>query len=398
MRREWDTYGEERPKKKSGNGKALFVLLILVAACAFLAILYLKTYSPDPDANKNPLFPGMEGAYGDALPGLPEYGGDAFSGMKQERGRYNFLIVGLDRASNSTDIMMVVSYNVVDGKINIVQIPRDTYIKTDDIKSVGRINAYYAVYYNSAKKNGADSPELLAVSNLAALIERNFRVRINYSAVVDLDGFVKIIDAVGGVDLTIPEDMFYEDPYQDLYIDLKAGYQHLDGEHAMQFVRYRKGYVQQDLGRQNALKNFMSALMSQMKERMSIKMLAEITGTVTENLTSNIGASDFLYFGRSALSVDLSQVHMMTLPGESASVGGASVYVLYRDDTIAMINEYLNVFGVPVDKESFDPDGCMYRADSEASRKIYESPLGTAGNKIYDASDVSDDPIDIPRK
>ncbi len=373
------------PTKENRSARAVRVLLLVIFAAVLAAYAFLKFYSPDPDANVN----------------APDAGGTqnggAFAGLEQRRGRYNFLVVGLDRVSRSTDIMMIVSYDVGAGRISVVQIPRDTYVKTDEVTTVVRINSYYAAYFNKAVASGDGDPSKTAVSRLAAMIEKNFGVRVNYTAVLDLDGFVNIIDAVGGVWLDIPEDMFYEDPYQDLYIDIKAGYQHLDGEHAMQFVRYRKGYVQQDIGRQDALKNFAAALLAQVKDNFNIGTVADISGVVLSNIRTNIGAADFIYFAKSALSVELSDVTMATLPGEPAMVGNASVYVLYRDDTISLLNEYLNVFDTALGGEGFDRDRVMYVHGDEASERIYYSPAGSMTDRGHSAGELYDDPLEIPR-
>ncbi len=389
------TSSHKRKRRSLSTARALLFLLFVLAAVAVAFTLFLKFYVPDPDTNVNiPV-----GGTGDDFPGVGTSGGETdFTGKLQKAGRYNFLIVGLDRASRSTDIMMIVSYDVGAGRISVVQLPRDTYVKTADVTTVRRINSYYAVYYNRANKNGDADPDMAALTGLAAMIEKNFGVRINYSAVVDLDGFVNIIDAVGGVWIDVPYDMFYEDPYQDLYIDLKAGYQHLDGERAMQFVRFRKGYVQQDIGRQDALKNFMAALMAQLKQNLNISTVVGVSGEVMKNMRSNIGAADFVYFAKSALSVDLSNVMMETLPGEPTMVDGASVYVLYRDDTIDVLNKYLNVFDRPLTREEFDRDEVMFVHGDDTSEEIYNSPAGTASSEGYNAGDINENPIDIPRR
>ena len=394
----------ERKMHRTSARLRLFAasFVILTFAAVLGAAAFFKFYEPDPNENTYDPFGNLgpeESMPGVILPnyddGVSDSSNSFFDGLTQPKGRYNFLVVGLDKVSRSPDIMMIVSYDVKSGQINIVQIPRDTYLKVDGIRGAYRINSYYSVYYNYANRNGHDDPETRALTNLAALIQKSFAIRLNYCAVVDLEGFVNIIDAVGGVDMDIPEDMFYEDPYQDLYIDLKAGYQHLDGNRAMQFVRYRKGYAEQDIGRQNALKNFMSALLAQLKANMNVGTMVNISGEVMSNMRSNISTASFLYFAKSALSVDLSRVYMTTLPGRATMVDGASVYVLYRDDTVAMINKYLNVFDRELTREHFDPGSYMVGPGVE---EIYESPLGTMSGDEYNAEDLNENPIDIPRR
>ena len=72
-------------------------------------------------------------------------------------------------------------------------------------------------------------------------------IPVDYTVQVDLKGFVALVDAIGGVDFDVPIDMDYEDPYQDLYIHIPAGMQHLSGEEAIKVVRFREGYASQDI-------------------------------------------------------------------------------------------------------------------------------------------------------
>lgn len=397
-------------KKKHRGPFLIIVAMVVFIGCAAAAMLglsaFFKYYVPDVEANTyepfEPVDPSNDDDPDGSLPGIVAPSDNADPGQEkgtfvsdheQSAGRYNFLIVGLDKVSNSTDIMMVVSYDVKNGKINVIQIPRDTYFHTDGV-SVTKINSYYSIFLRRAKNDGVDDPEGRALSNLAALIEHNFGIRLNYCAVVGVQGFVEIIDAVGGVWLDVPNDMRYDDPYQDLHINIKKGYQHLDGEHAMQFVRYRKGYIEQDLGRQDALKNFMAALMSQLKSNLTVSAVSDIVKAVMEHMYTNIGFADFVYFAKQALSVDLNNIMMATLPGESAMVSRASVYVLYRDDCVDLINRYLNVFDEDLTADDFDPDSVMV---ADSVRDIYESPLGTADGGEYNAGDVNENPIKIPR-
>ena len=87
------------------------------------------------------------------------------------------------------------------------------------------------------------------------ILARSFGTPIDFYAQLNLDGFVNIVNAIGGVDVYIQEDMDYEDPLQNppLKIHLKKGMQHLDGKKAEQFIRFRYGYAAADIARIDAL-------------------------------------------------------------------------------------------------------------------------------------------------
>ncbi len=379
-------------EKRSGaesiceNTKAFAVLdcirrifVIAAALSVAAAAVFLIFYTPE-------LKEQISGVDGALTPEVPE--------KTEKTGRYNFLVVGCDSISRSTDVMMVVSYDVKVGKISVVQIPRDTYITVDNINSV-KINSAYAAYYNRAKRANFADPEMAALQKLSYMIGDNFGIRIDYAAVLRIDGFVDIIDAVGGVWVDVPCDMKYSDPSQDLYIDLKKGVQLLDGEDAMCFVRYRSGYAMQDLGRQDALKIFMSALLRQMKESLSLKTVERVAEVVKESVLTTVDTADIIYFCKSLLSVDLSEISMLTLPGESVLADSTYVYVLYREDAAALINEYLNVYSEEYTVDDFDKNGAM-TSDDDVIGSVYGMPAGSASIKVYTADKVNEDSIYIP--
>ena len=183
---------------------------------------------------------------------------DAFS---RKPGYYNFLLIGKDRGGGNTDVIMVLSFDTKNDKIAILQIPRDTYLNVP--YSFKKANSVYAAGSRAASAQGKnkDEQKKAGVEALENAILTNLGVVIDRYVFVDITGFRGIVDAVGGVDIFIQKDMNYEDPYQNLYIHLKAGQNHLDGAKAEQFVRFRSGYANADIGRMDAQKIFMSAFL-----------------------------------------------------------------------------------------------------------------------------------------
>jgi LCP family protein required for cell wall assembly len=145
-------------------------------------------------------------------------------------------------------------------------------------------------------------------------------VPINYYAVVDYDGVAKIVDSIGGVPVDIPFNMYYTDRKQGLYIDLKAGDdQTLDGEHAVQFLRYRKGYGNGDIGRVDAQQQFIKAAI---KKSLGLN-LPNVARTVVENVDSDIDIRAMLYLVShvSGMGSDDLKSHMLPGVPETTNVG-----------------------------------------------------------------------------
>ncbi len=344
----------------------LILSVVLVLSIALLIFAVIVLYTPDtPDVP--PFLPGVDpDQTGDTQVIAPTY--------TRKEGVYNFLVIGKDRVGMNTDVIMVVNFDTGDGKINIVQIPRDTFF--DLGTGYYKINAMYAYNYNKAHRAGSKNCSHDALKALVSQVEQNLCIDIDYYAMIDLGGFSTMVNAVGGVWIDIPSDMFYEDPEQDLYIDLKAGRQHLDGDKAEQFVRFRSGYIEGDLGRVNAQKLLISALFEQVKDNFSISTIAKLADTALKNVTTDIGLDDVVFFAKNALGADLSNINMMTMPGlDTRRYGdsGAWYYVLYREATLKVVNDYLNVYEEEITDDIFDRDTVLTDDSSEHLVEIYNS-------------------------
>jgi len=118
----------------------------------------------------------------------------------------------------------------------IIAIPRDTYVELDDYK--GKINAVYGF-------KGAEG--------LERAVEKVLGLRVDHYAIITLDLAAKAVDEVGGVDVYLPADMDYDDNAADLHIHIPKGKQHLNGEQAVGYMRFR-GWVGDDLSRLDRIK------------------------------------------------------------------------------------------------------------------------------------------------
>lgn len=158
---------------------------------------------------------------------------------KDSSGKYtNLLIVGVDTREKTdllnTDTLILASYNHESKDIVMISIPRDFNVGINGNTWFNRINSVYA----SAEKRTAGS----GMMALRKSIEEVTGTEIQYHAMVDFNGFVKIIDAVGGVDINVENsftDYQYPDGYSYKTISFKAGPQTMDGQTALEYARSR---------------------------------------------------------------------------------------------------------------------------------------------------------------
>ena len=170
------------------------------------------------------------------------------------------LLAGTDESGNRTDTLMLLNVNRKTSQISVMSIPRDT--KVNSKYTPKKINGAYGI--NGKGEEGMDA--------LMDYVSECIGFRPDGYLLIDLDAFVELVDLMGGVEFDVPCDMYYNDPSQDLYIDLKAGKQKLNGEQAMGLVRFRSGYSRADLERVNVQRAFISAAMDQW---ISLKKYAE---------------------------------------------------------------------------------------------------------------------------
>ena len=331
--------------------------------------------------------------------------------------RYNFLVIGCDREQWLSDVIMIATYDIKDKSVSIMQIPRDTYVTVNNeliLDENGNISFEnfdgkndYGCKINAVLGHGGnfaaselrriaslakdasdadikkicsesfldiDKDELknymnssgsaksqleydiklkFAIRYLSALLSRSFGTPIDFYVQMNLDGFVNIVDAIGGVDVYVQEDMHYDDPLQDLHIHINKGYQHLDGKDAEGFIRFRYGYYAADIARIDAQKIFMTAFIKKVLSLEGIMNLSDLIKEVSANLTTNLSFSDALYFATNALDIDLSKVVMLTMPGSAKTLNGISYYSIDKATMMEYVNTYLNKYEQPLSEEHF---------------------------------------------
>ena len=265
--------------------------------------------------------------------------------------------MGSDRAAGLTDSIFVVTLNETAHRATVLQLPRDTYANYTQ-KDYKKLNGAY-------RELGAEG-----VKNL---LSEALGVPIHHTMVLDLDGLQAMVDAVGGVDLVLPQAMEYADPAQGLEIRLPAGAVHLDGLGAEQLVRYRSGYVNADLGRLDAQKLFLQAFAAKCKT-LSPAQAMRLLEPMLKHVKTDLDLPNAIRLVSVLRDCDAEHIPMATLAGEAVQgVSGAWYYCLCRSAACRMANEYLLPEQM-IDLSEFDPKGLFDRVENENFHKIYTAP------------------------
>lgn len=213
---------------------------------------------------------------------------------------------GYDALVNSfeglSDTMLMMRFDPRNERVAVMSIPRDTRTSVDG----------ETTKINEANRDGGPALSAQSVSELMGGVAIDRYMRIN------VQGVEKMIDAIGGVKINVPTDMKYTDHSQHLYIDLKAGKQRLDGEQAMQFLRYRYDN-NGDIGRVQRQQMLMRALVEQTLNPATIARLPKILSVIQSHVDTNLSVEELVALVGYGAQSNRSNIQMLMLPGDFSS-------------------------------------------------------------------------------
>ena len=295
----------------------LAILLFVVSLAATLGIYALLNPGTDLFAWMHPTQKTEEG---ENIPVLKD--------------RFNLLVLGVDERVDDlgrSDTMLFFSVPSDGSQPLLISIPRDTMVWKKEVQDYDRINNIYPI-------DGIDAT-VQAIRNL-------FGVPVDGYIKVNIEGFVKLVDIMGGVRIMVDEPMDYDDPYQDLYIHIQPGDQVLDGQTSMEYVRYRADGMG-DIGRIARQQKFLKAAMDQ---ALSLNNLAKIPSMIKQGFSmieTNISINKLLSLANTIIRNGISDFHSATLPGDGLYYGDASLWMLRLEEMYTLIAELM----IPEDRE-----------------------------------------------
>ncbi|KXG77039.1 LCP family protein [Thermotalea metallivorans] len=310
---------------------------------------------------------------------------DGENDLPQGKEPVHVLILGVDTkdAKNTgvrSDTIMVATFDPKIKKIDIISIPRDTRVIIRGHKGKDKINHAHAY-------GGTD----LAIKTVKDFLG----MPIDYYVKVDYKALGKIVDDLGGVEVDVPMDMKYTDPYADppLKINLKKGRQVLDGEKALQFVRFRKGYTDQDLGRINAQHTFLKALADKLLGPQTILKLPKLAKTFSTYVETDMPVSVITSYAVQAAGIKTEDISMLTVPGEPKQINGIWYFIPDTEQLKSMIAGIANGTRKPVENRG-DHQEAEQELKSKATVEVLNGS-GIAGLATKVAKQLKDEGYDV---
>lgn len=237
---------------------------------------------------------------------------------------------GYKNTGMRTDTIILCKFNYETGEITMLSIPRDTRTNIRGRRGQEKINHAYA--YGGPK---------LSVQTVKDLLN----IDLKYYVTVDYKAVKEIVNAIGGVEIDVPKRMSYKDlsAKPPLIIDIQPGQQTLDGDKAIEYLRFRS-YPEGDLGRVKAQQIFMKEFISQTLRPRNITKLPKMIKTYFDYVDTNMPISAALKAIPSLNDIDMDNVKTAMLQGDTPTINGQSYFVPYEDKTKQMVNEMFGNF------------------------------------------------------
>lgn len=267
---------------------------------------------------------------------------DTPDGMTRRDGVFTLLVAATDEGEERTDSIMVATFDFNNQTVNVLNIPRDTLVDTERTDEAKKINASY--------REGVDQ--------LCTEVQSVIGYRPDRTMILNFDGIASIVDSIGGIEYTVPFDMNYHDASQNLSIELKKGTQTLNGEQTVEFLRWRhnddgSGYEDGDVGRVEKLQDFLKAFGSRIFRPGNLFKLPQMAKTMADNVDTDLTQAQLMWLAMQGIQMDMSDVSMETLVGDSAEADINMGYYLWYyivDEEMALeqINRSFNPFVQPI--------------------------------------------------
>lgn len=263
----------KRAKKKPEKGSKARILLyaLFIFIVSFLFVFMIGTKKNKPEVNR---------------------------GQK-----INVLITGMDNDGLRTDFLMAASLDTEKKKVNALLIPENTKMYVGG--KYQKISAAHALFQNGRAKGIKGTID--AVVRLSAI---PFNCYVEFSQ----NDFSELIDAFGGVEFDVAEDLKYIDPVQDLKINIKKGHHIFDGEDALKLLRY-ESYKSGKSERSVVQKKFLEALVQQKFSPKFIQKAAEFAKNA--DIDTNLSVKDIINYSNILLGISRDDINFFICPGKS---------------------------------------------------------------------------------
>ncbi len=253
-------------------------------------------------------------------------------------GQFTILFLGFDSEDNGSgklhDVNYLMQFNLHTASLNILQIPRDTFVPDYTGNTTHKFNSIY----------NWGNPNETPIQRVVTAVQESFGIPVDAYLTTTCDNVVRIVDLIGGVPIDMPFTMVFE---ADKVI--YEGEQTLTGEQSEWMLRFRHGYEFGDIGRVQGQRLFLAAAMKKLISMNSLQIMNVTNKIYDEELIgTDLSLEDVARLADLAATIDMEHVNVIMLPGEGAEVQEMSIWSVHKQATLDVINELFRTQQVPL--------------------------------------------------
>ena len=263
-------------------------------------------------------------------------------GLIKAKDKTTVLIMGVDERIDDvgrSDTMMIATLDPKTDRAALLSIPRDTRVKIKN-RGYDKINAAFAYGGEKLAEN---------------TVESFLGIDIDHYVIVNTNAFVRLIDAIGGIDINVSKRMYYEDPWDDnggLVIDLYPGEQHMDGATAVTYVRYRDD--EGDIGRVKRQQEFIAACVDKITSPSIITKIPAIIREVMDAVQTDLSFRQILELAGAMKDAQKNGLDMEMVPGRPLYIDGVSYWIPDVEQLRLSVADTLGIHVDPLLRERFE--------------------------------------------
>jgi LCP family protein required for cell wall assembly len=229
----------------------------------------------------------------------------------------HLIVAGLDlEPPHRTDTVMVMHLDLSTLQARIVSVPRDLRVEMPD-GGVDKLGHAYP-FGEEREKQGMEW--------VRQSVEKLLGVDIPYYVLINFDGFIQLVDAMGGVDITVEKALKYRDRAQNLEIDIAPGFQHMDGETLLKYVRFRHDALG-DIARMERQQKAILAVLAALKQGETYRRLPAVVSGMYDTFSTNLTPDQIYALSRQIPKIADGNIRTMTVPSDSTMMHGVSYQV-----------------------------------------------------------------------
>ena len=380
--RQSGTPNERRRKRTPKDGVPRWLKILLIVLVAILAVVLVlfaiyKSWAVLPSID----LPNVDITADPDTGILPPQ--NPMVNATRKKGFYTFLVAGKDTGGGgNTDTMMLVAYDIPNQKLSVMSLPRDTMVdarhpdRNRKLNGVWNLGLYYAK--KDSKKEGVEYLKE-AVGDMMGFVP-------DFYVIVKWEAFGRLVDALGGVEFDVPFTMKYDDPTQNLHINVPAGKRVLTGKEAMGVVRWRHNnsfsvqYATGDLGRIETQQAFMKEVVKKCLKIENVTKISEFAEIFTEEVDTDLTMGNLVAFAERAILGGLSMDNVLftTMPNTGVYVGKESYVQAKPEELLGLLNDSFNPYTEPLTMDA------LHILQYKSSTGYYTaSGSGTGTTPIY---------------